>query len=143
MASITVCGTCVPPGPSRKTTGWPLTVCLRDGNWERTQSNSSSFRVATVRSSVVMSNSFLGLLGFLSREYRVPEQDSCAGNERSANTLQSAVRRGKNSSEERFGMAGKTKKAAPPKEAKSAGRGGSKAPTSSGLVDEQLDRYRS
>ena len=40
-------------------------------------------------------------------------------------------------------MAGKTKKAAQPKEAKSAGRGGSKAPTSSGLVDEQLDRYRS
>src|SRR5258708_34160403 len=97
MASITVCGTCVPPGPSRKTTGWPLTVCERDGNWARTQAKSnrpvSSFWVATVRSSVVMSNSFLGLLRFLSREYRVPEGHGCSGNERDTNTLQNAVRR--------------------------------------------------
>src|ERR1700735_3993255 len=105
MASITVCGTCVPPGPSRKTTGWPLTVCDKEGNWERTQAKSSepasSLRVATGRSSVVMSNSFLGLLRFLSREYRVPEGYGWAGNERDATTLQSAVRRGKNSSQER------------------------------------------
>jgi bifunctional non-homologous end joining protein LigD len=40
-------------------------------------------------------------------------------------------------------MAGKTTKAAQPRTAKSATRGGSKAPTSSGLVDEQLERYRS
>src|ERR1700681_720717 len=37
MASITCWGTCVPPGPSRKTAGWPLTVCANDGNCERTQ----------------------------------------------------------------------------------------------------------
>jgi bifunctional non-homologous end joining protein LigD len=40
-------------------------------------------------------------------------------------------------------MAGKTKKAAQPRGAKSAAHGGSEAPTSSGLVDEQLERYRS
>ncbi len=40
-------------------------------------------------------------------------------------------------------MAGKTKKAARPRGTKSAVRGGSEAPTSSGLVDEQLERYRS
>ena len=39
-------------------------------------------------------------------------------------------------------MAGKTTKAAQPRTAKSATRGGSKTPTSSD-VDEQLERYRS
>src|ERR1700750_3190135 len=97
MASITVWGTCVPPGPSRNTTGWPLTVCERDGNWERIQVRSndpvSSVRVATVRSCVVMINSFLGLLRFLAREYRVPEGHGRTGNERDAKTLQIAVKR--------------------------------------------------
>src|SRR5450759_4019563 len=37
MASITCCGTCVPPGPSRKTAGCPLTVWASAGNCERTQ----------------------------------------------------------------------------------------------------------
>jgi bifunctional non-homologous end joining protein LigD len=40
-------------------------------------------------------------------------------------------------------MAGKTRKAAQPRAAKSVPRGGPEAPTSSGLVDEQLERYRS
>src|ERR1700728_53451 len=35
MASMTRCGTCVPPGPSRKTAGWALTVWARAGNWAR------------------------------------------------------------------------------------------------------------
>src|SRR5713226_5548525 len=42
MASITCCGTCVPPGPSRKTAGCPLTVCASAGNCERTQARSSA-----------------------------------------------------------------------------------------------------
>src|SRR5258708_10126011 len=42
MASITCCGTCVPPGPSRKTAGCPLTVCASAGNCERTQVGSSA-----------------------------------------------------------------------------------------------------
>src|SRR5712691_2602929 len=37
MASTTRCGTCVPPGPSRKAAGCPLTVWASAGNWERTQ----------------------------------------------------------------------------------------------------------
>src|SRR5271156_5322182 len=40
MASITRCGTCVPPGPSRNAAGCPLTVCAREGNWARTQGRS-------------------------------------------------------------------------------------------------------
>src|ERR1035441_2686175 len=42
MASITRCGTCVPPGPSRKTAGCPLIVCARAGNCERTQVRSTA-----------------------------------------------------------------------------------------------------
>src|SRR6266436_9564511 len=42
MASITCRGTCVPPGPSRKTAGCPLTVCASAGNCERTQVRSSA-----------------------------------------------------------------------------------------------------
>src|SRR6266849_6172180 len=42
MASMTCCGTCVPPGPSRKTAGCPLTVCASAGNCERTQMRSSA-----------------------------------------------------------------------------------------------------
>src|SRR5208282_1446013 len=42
MASITCCGTCVPPGPSRKTAGCPLTVCASAGNCERTQARSNA-----------------------------------------------------------------------------------------------------
>src|SRR5258708_34036508 len=105
-----------------------MTVCERDGNWERTQGKSSkpvgSFRVATVRSSVVMSNSFLGLLRFLSREYREPEGEGWAGNERGANALQSAVRQVQNSPRERFGMAGNTKNTAQLRWSKSATRVG-------------------
>lgn len=37
MASITRRGTCVPPGPSKKTAGWPFTICDNEGNWERNQ----------------------------------------------------------------------------------------------------------
>src|ERR1700682_1216787 len=40
MASITRCGTCVPPGPSRKTAGCLLIVCASAGNCERTQARS-------------------------------------------------------------------------------------------------------
>src|SRR6266852_7797527 len=40
MASITCCGTCVPPGPSRKTAGCLLIVCASAGNCERTQARS-------------------------------------------------------------------------------------------------------
>src|ERR1700730_3119923 len=46
MASITCCGTCVPPGPSRKTAGCPLTVCASEGNCERTQVRSSEVEEA-------------------------------------------------------------------------------------------------
>src|ERR1700675_4775319 len=42
MASITCCGTCVPPGPSRKTAGCLLIVCASAGNCERTQARSSA-----------------------------------------------------------------------------------------------------
>jgi len=42
MASITRCGTCVPPGPSRKTAGCLLIVCASAGNCERTQARSSA-----------------------------------------------------------------------------------------------------
>src|ERR1700675_5141725 len=42
MASITCCGTCVPPGPSRKTAGCLLIVCASAGNFERTQVRSSA-----------------------------------------------------------------------------------------------------
>src|SRR5271167_1238726 len=42
MASITRCGTCVPPGPSRKTASFPLTVCASEGNCARTQARSSA-----------------------------------------------------------------------------------------------------
>src|SRR5450759_4285424 len=42
MASITCRGTCVPPGPSRKTAGCSLTVCESAGNCERTQVRSSA-----------------------------------------------------------------------------------------------------
>src|ERR1700675_2197249 len=42
MASITCCGTCVPPGPSRKTAGCLLTVCASAGNCERTQVRSNA-----------------------------------------------------------------------------------------------------
>src|ERR1700722_19098104 len=41
MASITRCGTCVPPGPSRNTAGCPATVCASEGNCARTQARSS------------------------------------------------------------------------------------------------------
>src|ERR1700686_4802868 len=37
MASMTRCGTCVPPGPSRNAAVCPLTVWASEGNWERTQ----------------------------------------------------------------------------------------------------------
>src|SRR5580693_9138124 len=40
MATITCRGTCVPPGPSKKTAGWPLTGWASEGNCERTQSRS-------------------------------------------------------------------------------------------------------
>src|SRR5258708_27271145 len=50
MASITRCGTCVPPGPSRNAAGCPLTVCERAGNWERPQVRS---RVVEIACSVV------------------------------------------------------------------------------------------
>src|ERR1043166_5688542 len=46
MASMTRCGTCVPPGPSRKTAGCPLTVCASEGNCERTQVRSSEVEEA-------------------------------------------------------------------------------------------------
>src|SRR6267142_1744963 len=46
MASITRWGTCVPPGPSRKAAGLPLTVCASDGNCERTQVRSSEVEEA-------------------------------------------------------------------------------------------------
>src|ERR1700722_7566946 len=42
MASMTRCGTCVPPGPSRNAAGCPLTVCASDGNWEQTQGMSKA-----------------------------------------------------------------------------------------------------
>ena len=32
---MTRCGHCVPPGLSKKTTGWPSSVCEREGNWLR------------------------------------------------------------------------------------------------------------
>src|ERR1700688_2081765 len=35
MASMTRCGTCVPPGPSRNAAGCPLTVWASEGNWAR------------------------------------------------------------------------------------------------------------
>src|SRR5215470_2124969 len=38
---MTRCGTCVPPGPSRKVAGWPLTFRDKEGNCERTHSRSS------------------------------------------------------------------------------------------------------
>src|SRR5579862_7637849 len=37
-------GTCVPPGPSIKTAGWPLTDCASAGNWARTHARSSGAR---------------------------------------------------------------------------------------------------
>src|SRR5712671_621452 len=40
MASMTRCGTCVPPGPSRNAAGCPLMVWESEGNWERTQARS-------------------------------------------------------------------------------------------------------
>src|SRR5579885_736797 len=40
MASITRCGTCVPPGPSRYAAGWPLTTRFKEGNCARTHSKS-------------------------------------------------------------------------------------------------------
>lgn len=40
MASITRCGTCVPPGPSRKIAGRPLADGASAGNCERTQARS-------------------------------------------------------------------------------------------------------
>src|ERR1017187_8511071 len=40
MALMTRCATCVPPGPSRKAAGWPLTVWESEGNWERTWARS-------------------------------------------------------------------------------------------------------
>src|SRR5229473_1372187 len=42
MASITRCGTCVPPGPSRNAAGCPFTVCEREGNCARTHWTSSA-----------------------------------------------------------------------------------------------------
>src|SRR5216684_1487757 len=42
MASITRCGTCVPPGPSRNAAGCPLTVWAREGNCARTHRTSSA-----------------------------------------------------------------------------------------------------
>src|SRR5260370_21927766 len=39
MASMTVCGTWVPPGPSRKIGAWPVRVCCRAGNWRRNSGN--------------------------------------------------------------------------------------------------------
>src|ERR1700746_2994615 len=42
MASITCCGTCVPPGPSRKTAACSLIVCASAGKCERTQARSSA-----------------------------------------------------------------------------------------------------
>src|SRR5712671_3910961 len=51
MASITRCGTCVPPGPSRKAAGCPLTVWESEGNWERTQVRS---RAAGAKVSVLV-----------------------------------------------------------------------------------------
>src|SRR5215470_6939465 len=38
---MTRCGTCVPPGPSRKVARWPLTFRDKEGNCERTHSRSS------------------------------------------------------------------------------------------------------
>src|SRR5262245_60299571 len=40
MAWITLLGTCVPPGPSKKTAGRSFTVWARAGNWARTQPRS-------------------------------------------------------------------------------------------------------
>src|ERR1039458_9107106 len=44
MASITSCGTCVPPGPSRNAAECPLTVWASEGNWERTSVGSRAGR---------------------------------------------------------------------------------------------------
>src|SRR5215469_10103926 len=41
MASITRCGTCVPPGASKNTAGLPFTVCCNAGNCRRIQWMSS------------------------------------------------------------------------------------------------------
>src|ERR1035437_3474087 len=43
---MTRCGTCVPPGPSRKAAGWPWTVWASAGNWDRTQERSSAVGAA-------------------------------------------------------------------------------------------------
>src|SRR5208282_2280919 len=43
--SITRCRTCVPPGPSRKTAGFPSTVCARAGNCPRTQARSNAVEI--------------------------------------------------------------------------------------------------
>src|SRR5437588_937037 len=53
MASITRCGTCVPPGPSRKVAGWPLTVWASEGNWARTQVRSRAAGAVSVVGMVV------------------------------------------------------------------------------------------
>src|SRR5438132_3854601 len=55
---MTRCGTWVPPGPSRKAAGCPLTVCCNAGNWERTQSMSKrvtlSFSLSVVSMGIVL-----------------------------------------------------------------------------------------
>src|SRR4051812_13523728 len=47
---MTRCGTCVPPGPSKNTAGWPFTVCDSAGNWLRIQARSSAGMTASFRS---------------------------------------------------------------------------------------------
>lgn len=43
---MTRCGTCVPPGPSKNTAGWPFTVWASEGNCERMEAKSSAGRVS-------------------------------------------------------------------------------------------------
>src|SRR5258708_40294769 len=69
MASMTHCGTCVPPGPSRNAAGCPLTVWASEGNWERTQVRS---RVVGASVSVAgMGFMFLGQMAFRSRVSKI------------------------------------------------------------------------
>src|SRR5579859_6052507 len=65
MASITRCGTCVPPGPSKKTAGHFLECSLTDwasaGNCARTQARSRGVEVTEeVCSAMGMTNILMG-----------------------------------------------------------------------------------
>src|ERR671923_3017353 len=71
MASMTRCGTCVPPGPSRKTAGWPFTVCDSEGNCDLTHAMS---KVAVTSCSVLNMKSLLA-----HSSYEVGQHSVCGG----------------------------------------------------------------